>query len=456
MIEIGIFDTGSTDLPHKITASGVRVIDADLPEVHEAARRLTIAQTRRAVLADRLGYDEFWNSEHHFSLEGSELSPNPLQTQTAVAALTKRIRLGQMANIITWHHPLRLAEQIGILDVLSGGRVDVGLGRGYQSREIDTFGATYGASTLDQERARAVYEEVHEILIKAWTEDSFSHLGQFFSLPPSWIKWNHAQTIAYFGEEGRSRSVDDVLKLGPVDPKASGPELFRSATTLRQLSVLPQPVQSPHPPIWEPFSSDRSIRYAAGHGLNGNFSVLPNKELKEKIAVYMSAAEEAGWPDYQDRGEFKWGWDGERRRGVSALRWVHVEEPGVGNLKQATELKERHQDWFQPFGNTAFLAPKGQTRVTPERLVELGIDLYGTKQQVLDGLMAMKETVYAEGDFIVNLEFEHGVATYQETEEQMQYFAEELMPELRRECGGGPKFPDSNVDLTPGYPPASA
>jgi hypothetical protein len=220
--------------------------------------------------------------------------------------------------------------------------------------------------------------------------------------------------------------------------------------------VLPKPVQSPHPPIWEPFSSDRSIRYAAGHGLNGNFSVLPNKELKEKIAVYMSAAEKAGWPDYQDRGEFKWGWDGERRRGVSALRWVHVEEPGVGNLKQATELKERHQDWFQPFGNTAYLAPKGQTRVTPERLVELGIDLYGTKQQVLDGLMAMKETVYAEGDFIVNLEFEHGVATYQETEEQMQYFAEELMPELRRECGGGPDLPDSTVNLTPDYSPANA
>jgi hypothetical protein len=86
----------------------------------------------------------------------------------------------------------------------------------------------------------------------------------------------------------------------------------------------------------------------------------------------------------------------------------------------------------------------------------LGINLYGTKQQVLDGLLEMKEAAYADGDFVVNLEFENGVATYEEAEEQMQYFAEELMPELRRECGGAPDFPDSYVDLDPGHVPARA
>ncbi len=450
MIEIGIFDTGSTDLPHKLSASGVRIVDADLPEIHEAARRLTIAQTRRAVLADRLGYDIFWNSEHHFCLEGSELSPNPLQTQTAVAALTKRIRLGQMANIVTWHHPLRLAEQIAILDVLSGGRVDVGLGRGYQSREIDTFGATYGASTLDQERARAAYEEAHEILVKAWTEDSFSHVGQFFSVPPSWIKWNHSQTIAYFDEEGRSPGLEDVLHVVPGDPSAGGPEIFRG-TTIRQLSVLPQPVQSPHPPMWEPFASDRSIRYAASHGLNGNFNNLPTSMLKDKIGVYMNAAAEAGWPDYQDRGEFKWGWDAERRRGVSTVRWIHIEDSGVGNVKQAIEMQRRHMDFFHPFGLNAGLTAKGESHFTPERRAETGIDIMGSKQQVLDGLMELKEAAYAEGDFIVNLEFEQCVANYRECEEQMQIFAEEVMPELRRACGGGVELPDSTVDLEPDY-----
>jgi alkanesulfonate monooxygenase SsuD/methylene tetrahydromethanopterin reductase-like flavin-dependent oxidoreductase (luciferase family) len=452
MIEIGIFDTGSTDLPHKVTGSGLRVVDGDMSEIHEAARRLTIAQTRRAVLADQLGYDVFWNSEHHFSIEGTELSPNPLQTQTAVAVLTNRIRLGQMANIITWHHPLRLAEQIGILDVLSGGRVDVGLGRGYQSREIDTFGATYGASTLDQERARAVYEEVHDILIKAWTQDSFSHLGQFFTIPPSWVKWNHSQTLAYYGEDGRT--AEEVFKIGPADPNAKGPEIFRGTTTLRQLAVLPQPVQSPHPPIWEPFATERSIRYAAAHGLNGNFSILDTPSLKKKVDIYMAAAEEAGWPDYQNRGEFKRGWDGQRRRGVSAVRWIHVEEPGVGNVKRANEMQRRHQDFFHPFGLASSLTPDGASRVTPERLIELGINLYGSKQQVLHGLLAMRDAAYPDGDFIVNLEFEHGVADYGECEEQMQYFAEELMPVLRLECGGAPDLPNTTVNLNPQHTPA--
>jgi hypothetical protein len=84
MIEIGIFDTGSSDLPTKVTASGLRVVDtSNSLRSMQPHGRLTIAQTQRAVLAGHLGYDVFWIGEHHFSLDGSELSPNPLQTQTA-------------------------------------------------------------------------------------------------------------------------------------------------------------------------------------------------------------------------------------------------------------------------------------------------------------------------------------------------------------------------------------
>jgi alkanesulfonate monooxygenase SsuD/methylene tetrahydromethanopterin reductase-like flavin-dependent oxidoreductase (luciferase family) len=453
MIEIGIFDTGGSDLPGKMTESGIRIVDAGISEIQEMAQRLTIAQTRRTVLADRLGYDLFWNSEHHFSVEGSELSPNPLQTQTAAAVLTKRIRLGQMANIVTWHHPLRLAEQIGILDVLSGGRVDVGLGRGYQTREIDVFGHTYGASTADSEKSRAVYEEAHEILMKAWTQNSFSHHGQFFQVPPTWVKWNHSQTIAYFSEPGRD--VNEVFRLAPTDPKAGGPELTRSATTLRQLSVLPQPVQKPHPPLWEPFATDRSIRYAASHGLNGNFSIQDNKTLREKIGVYMQAAADAGWPDYQDRGEFRWGWDGGHRRGVSAVRWIHVEEGSVGNLKRARDVQRRHQDFFHPFGLATRLLPPGESRVTPERLEELEVNIFGSKQQVLEAILRVRDIAYPEGDFIINLEFEQAAANFEDCEEQMQFFAEEIIPELRRECGGGPDLPESTVSVEPDYTAAS-
>jgi alkanesulfonate monooxygenase SsuD/methylene tetrahydromethanopterin reductase-like flavin-dependent oxidoreductase (luciferase family) len=79
-------------------------------------------------------------TEHHFQPEGPEFSPNPLLVEAAVAAQTKRIRLGQHANITTWWEPVRLAEQAAMLDVLSGGRLEFGIGRGYQPREAEVFG----------------------------------------------------------------------------------------------------------------------------------------------------------------------------------------------------------------------------------------------------------------------------------------------------------------------------
>src|SRR4029079_16493787 len=117
------------------------------------------AQVRRAVLADKVGFDYYWLTGHHFGVEGAEMSTTPLQMGTAIAALTRRIRIGQLANIVAFHHPLRLAEQIAILDNLSGGRAEVGLGRGDQGREAETFGFSYGSTVQDQEKNRAFHEE---------------------------------------------------------------------------------------------------------------------------------------------------------------------------------------------------------------------------------------------------------------------------------------------------------
>ena len=156
-------------------------------------------QVRQGILAEKLGFQSFWLTEHHFQPEGAEMSPNPLLVQMAIAAQTKRIRLGQCANIVVWHHPVRLAEQIAMLDVISGGRVECGIGRGYQPRENETLGRPYGSTIQDQERNRKAFEEVVAIMKKCWTEPSFSHHGENFSVPPTYTKWNHKQTIAYFG-----------------------------------------------------------------------------------------------------------------------------------------------------------------------------------------------------------------------------------------------------------------
>jgi alkanesulfonate monooxygenase SsuD/methylene tetrahydromethanopterin reductase-like flavin-dependent oxidoreductase (luciferase family) len=109
-------------------------------------------------------------------LPRAEMSPNPLMVQMSVAAHTKRIRLGQAANIIVWHHPVRLAEQIATLDVISGGRVDCGIGRGYQPRENETLGRPYGSTIQDQERNRKAFEEVRLGLLQASSRDDHGAL----------------------------------------------------------------------------------------------------------------------------------------------------------------------------------------------------------------------------------------------------------------------------------------
>ena len=217
MLELACLQNGAVDLPNREAPEGIRVIAGTLAETHESYQREVVNQVRQGVLAEQLGFNYFLMTEHHMQPEGVEFSPNPLVTEMAIAARTSRIRLGQMANILTWWHPIRLAEQAAMLDVLSGGRVEFGAGRGYQSRETETLGGQMGATIQDQERNRAYFEEVYEIIVKAWTEPSFSHKGQFFTLPPTYTKWNHSQTMAYFNQPQVERSVDDVLNVGPPD-----------------------------------------------------------------------------------------------------------------------------------------------------------------------------------------------------------------------------------------------
>src|SRR2546423_4622331 len=131
MLEIGLFHNGASSLPVITDKNGVTFNDGTLPEVHRAAQETLINQVRQGILAEKLGFQSFWLTEHHFQPEGAEMSPNPLMVQMAVAAHTRRIRLGQAANIIVWHHPVRLAEQIALLDVISGGRGGCGIGRRY-------------------------------------------------------------------------------------------------------------------------------------------------------------------------------------------------------------------------------------------------------------------------------------------------------------------------------------
>ncbi len=98
-IEIGIFHNGASDLKAVTTPDGVVVNDGSLEEVHESYRRVLVGQVRQGILADRLGYDYWFMTEHHFMAEGPEFSPSPLLTEAAIASQTKRIRSRSRAGL---------------------------------------------------------------------------------------------------------------------------------------------------------------------------------------------------------------------------------------------------------------------------------------------------------------------------------------------------------------------
>lgn len=123
-------------------------------------------------LADELGFDSVWLAEHHFSEYG--ILGSPLNFGMAVAERTERITIGTAVLVIPLHHPLRLAEDIAALDVLSRGRVSIGVGRGYQPQEFAGFG-------IPLEESKARYEEILAIVRLALTQESFSFDGEFYT-----------------------------------------------------------------------------------------------------------------------------------------------------------------------------------------------------------------------------------------------------------------------------------
>ncbi|HEX4109411.1 MAG TPA: LLM class flavin-dependent oxidoreductase [Solirubrobacteraceae bacterium] len=449
MIEFGIFNNQGTDLPPVETEHDAMAPGGTLADVHASAQRIQGSQVRQAVLADQLGFHYWFQTEHHFQIEGVEISPNPLITEAAIAVLTKQIRLGQIANVLTTHHPVRLAEMAAQVDVLSGGRLEFGIARGYQPREVEVLGWPFG-TVHDQERNRALYEEVVEVIVKCWTRDSISHRGQFYTLPPTYTKWNHPQTIAFYDRPGITPTLEEAMHLGPPDMYSSGLPVMATTTTLKHISVLPQPLQKPHPQIWEPLTSDRSIRWAAERGINGYFIAEPNAILRTRVDAYMEAAGQAGWTDYKNRGAFKRGWDSERKRGVVVGRVVHVVEDGIGDLEKIAAAAQVSWDYYGGFGFNFLLADE-QGNIPPrasfQMLRDKGLYIVGTREQVVEQIMQIKDVGGFE-DFFFTAWFEQPGLSEAEIAQQMRVFMQDIAPALRERCGGSPTNPPLGVDYT--------
>ena len=180
-----------------------------------------------AKTMDANGYDTFWLAEHHFQPEGYECIPNVLMNAVHLAHVTERLNIGCGFNIAPMWHPLRLAEDYATADILTGGRVIFGVGRGYHSREIETF----GSPLFDQQGNRDLFEEQVDIIFKSFNEASFSHKGKYYTIPPS---------VPYRGYG------------------------------LEEITLVPRPMRLPVE-CWQPIQSatPRGLDFMAKHGIKG-------------------------------------------------------------------------------------------------------------------------------------------------------------------------------------------
>src|SRR5262250_2019793 len=131
-------------------------------------------ELRQVQWSEELGFDEVWFTEHHFIDYG--LSVDPATLASAAAARTRRVRIGLAAAILPFHHPLRLAEQMALVDIISKGRLDVGVGRGNRPAEFRGY-------RVPQEESRERFDEAVEIMQRAWTQERITYDGRFFTVP---------------------------------------------------------------------------------------------------------------------------------------------------------------------------------------------------------------------------------------------------------------------------------
>jgi len=435
MVDIGVIHNGATNLPLKHADSGEVIPDASIREIHEDMKQVIKDQIRHGILADEYGYDRMSYTEHHFEVVGAEFSPNPLLSQSAVASQTEDIRLCQWANIITWHDPVRFAEQAAMLDIISDGRAEIGIGRGYQPRENEVLGDQYWSGTIqDQEKNRAVFEEKFDIITDAWTEEMLSYNGHYHHIPPKHTKWHHSQERAYLEDEVTEQEVEEMMdwKEAGLYSQSLWNPVVSGGTRLKKVSVFPQPVQDPYPQLWQPVTSPRSVKWCARNGVNG--VSFGDPMFKDKLEIYHQTAEQAGWPDHRpehDGEPFKFGWDEQRQRGVAVGRWVfNTEVTDKETLEDWKMGLELGWDFFGPFGFTRALVDEG--RVTAEDLVEHDLAVIGDTDHIVDKLASIPEDIGSNGLHLA-IFFESGGVSGEVADEQLKSFAEDVMPYLEQE-----------------------
>ena len=351
--------------------------------------------------ADELGFWGLAFAEHHFHSEGFEVDPTPGIMNAWLGPYAKRMRIGQLGYVMSTHNPLRVAEETAVLDHIMKGRFFVGFARGYQSRWVRTLGQQYKAlATLSNresaqqatadERNQQIFRELVTIVVKAWTEQSFSYKGEFFQVP--------------FPAEG----IDDYPAY-PAARQYGAPREIDEQNRVREISVVPAPYQKPHPPVFISSSgSEESARWAGEQGFNCIYFAPLQAALKQE-AVYREAAARAG-------RKVSLG----QQQGV--VRFVHLGKTREAAYEKVTRCVAPPFTEFFRYFFPGVLAGSGSA---VEQMVASGLVLAGTVDDVKRQMEEMYKVAPFEYPFLLSY---FALQSKESFLEDMELFATKVMP----------------------------
>ena len=374
---------------------GVEMPDAGAGAPHPLDRRYdndtcwdaTLKYIEAAQVADKLGYDSFWTTEHHFQYEGYEVIPNGILISAWIAARTEKIRLGAMFNVVPQWNPLRLAEDFATMHNLSGGRGILGVGRGTVPREIlhlNDQHISIGShdnpdQAADDKKNREYFEESMEIIRTALANERFSFSGKYFQLPQ--------------------------------------PGIPDRGETVQQLTLVPRPIY-PYE-IWQAVTSPPTVEYVptVDHG-----AVFWNQHptfIKRMWDRYGELHEQ-----YQHSALTP----GAKRMLVVSVR---IEDTHEEALRTARNGHDEFWKFLGPYGwSRGYMGPDGKPVPaglipTIEQSIEQRTLLVGSPEQVAEKVQEYKDLLGLEYLTI----FPHLVGDpYSKACEQMERFATEVVP----------------------------
>ncbi len=341
--------------------------EAVTQNTHQRYREL-IAE---AAEADVLGFDTVWLAEVHFAPRFSVM-PTPLMLLAAIAERTTRIRLGMAVNLMPLHHPVRLAEEVATLDVLSGGRVEFGAGRG-------AFPLNYRGYGVEMADSRELFQNGLDAIKAAWTQKRIT-------LP------------AGSGAGGGAHSVE----------------------------VVPKPIQIPHPPIRLAANSADTFTFAGrnGYPIFAGGPVNPIPVLAERLKIYESALKDAGHERPDDwLAAALMVFVGRDRAQVRATIEASLRNyfDAVGEIVEPESLARGHQAEFQKV--------RERLRTIEYPTVDSMMGIFGDAEYCIDRIAQLKEQF--QFSRLVCWFETGGLSGHREVLDSMRQFAERVMPRFR-------------------------